>query len=66
MHTVNLLCSCLPAGFFHAWNLAFIGKFSEADSGDAEFAEIGVRPAADFTPVIRASRELWRRLLFVD
>jgi hypothetical protein len=56
----------LPACFFHARDLTFVRKFSEADTADAIFAEIGVRSSADFAPVIGTGGKFRRTLLFID
>ena len=54
----------LPAGLFHARDLALIGKLAEADAANAVLAQICMRAAADFAAVISAGAELRRHLLF--
>jgi hypothetical protein len=56
----------LPGSLSDARNLALIGKFAEADTAYAVFAEISVRTAADLATVISSRRELRSGLLSDD
>ena len=46
----------LERGFADAGDLALVSQLSEANSANAEFAQISVWSAADFASIIRASR----------
>ena len=56
----------LPGSFLHTGNLALVGQFTEANTADAIFSQISMRPTADFTAVIMSGAELRRSLLFVN
>ena len=53
----------LPAGFLYTGDLALVSKLAEADTANAEFAEITVRSAANLAAVVFSGGELLISLL---
>src|ERR1039457_1405031 len=57
---IILLLPALPASFHHAWDLAVQGELAETETADAEFTQIGARPAATPAAVAVADSQLGR------
>ena len=53
----------LPAGFLYTGDLALVSKLAEADTANAEFAEITVRSAANLAAVVFSGGEFLISLL---
>ena len=54
----------LPAGFLNAGDLTLVSKLAEADTANAEFAEIAVRSTTNLAAVVFSCGEFLLLLLF--
>ena len=59
-----LVDCCLPASFLNAGNLTLVSELAEADTADAEFAEVTVRSTANLAAVVFSGGILLLSLLF--